>query len=142
MRVVLGFPENGALPGLSAEETALLSSKISAIHTRIVPAGSEVPLFFKKILDEHRIPGQYSQIVVKTALTELLVAILKSAEADKKRTASGKEFSHQITKACELIKKNLSTEFKVEDIAEIVGRDLNTIDNLKYLGTKMVSFLS
>jgi len=115
------FPQEGNLPGLSRAETESLASRFARIDRRCFPGTAEMPVLFKRLIDEHREVAEHSAILVRTMLIELLVAVVRGQDLYRRRSAVGLQCSKPIRLALELIDQRLEECFKMDEIAEEVG---------------------
>ena len=115
------LPRNKAMPGLTLPETILLAEKFSGIELRHFPCSQEVPVFFNRIVEEHRNPTGYSVIVIRAALVELLIAVLRNYELQQQRSMTDFKHSKPIRFALQWIGQNLSCDLRIDKIAEQVG---------------------
>ena len=115
------FPGEGALPGLSREETKSLADRFARIDPRCFPSTAEIPVLFRRLIDEHRGISEDSILLVRATLIELLVAVARGQETWRKRRAAGLQCSEPIRRAQELINQRLEECVRMEEIAEKVG---------------------
>lgn len=115
------IPGDSCLPGLSLEETDSLARKYAGIENRHFPGFADIPLFFKRIVDEHRSPSEYSPVIVRVALTELLISIIRSYEDQRQRSISDLGYSKPIRMALAWIDRNLGHDLKIDEIVNQVG---------------------
>ena len=119
--VQIELPRKDALPGLTLTETASLAEKYAAIDQRHFPGSSDVPILFKHIVEEHRNPSNYGAIVIRTALIELMISVMRSYELQTQRRSSGVEYSRPIRFALQWIDQHVGYDLKVDEIARQVG---------------------
>ncbi|MCP4451379.1 MAG: AraC family transcriptional regulator [Planctomycetes bacterium] len=119
--VQVEWPRTGVLPGLTPAETESLAQNYSGIEQRRFPGASEVPILFKRIVEEHRNPSDFSAIVVRTALIELMVSVIRSYELQRQRSATDAEHSRPIGFALQWIDQNVGSDLKIDEIARRVG---------------------
>jgi AraC-like DNA-binding protein/mannose-6-phosphate isomerase-like protein (cupin superfamily) len=67
-----------SFPGVSAEDAQLLVQDLNAIEHRCFAAPSEIADCFRRILEEHRSPDQYSAMSARAALHALLIHLIRS----------------------------------------------------------------
>ncbi len=115
------IPKTEPLPGLTLEETVALTQKYANIEQRHFPGSAEVPVLFKRIVEEHRNPSDYSAIVVRTALIELMISVMRSYELQRQRCDTDFRHSKPIRLALQWIDQNLGYDLKINEIAEQVG---------------------
>ncbi|NLT78031.1 MAG: AraC family transcriptional regulator [Planctomycetes bacterium] len=119
--VQLEFPAEGNLPGLSRDESASLVDQFNRIEHRCFPATAQTPVLFKRLIDEHRGVSEHSVILVRAALIDLLVAVVRGQDLYRRRNMVGLQYSKPIRQALELIDRRLEECFKMDEIAEAVG---------------------
>jgi AraC family L-rhamnose operon regulatory protein RhaS len=119
--VQVELPQDEALPGLTPAETASLAGKYASIEQRHFPGSSEVPVLFKRIVEEHRNPSDYGEIVIRTALVELMVGVMRSYELQRQRSATEFKHSKPIRIALQWIDQNSGHDLKIDEIAKRVG---------------------
>ena len=115
------FPRDGALPGLSREETKSLADRFARIDPRCFPSTAEMPALFRRLIDEHRGTSEDSAVVVRATLIELLVAVVRGQEICRRRNPAALPGSRPIRHAQELINQRLEECVKMEEIAGEVG---------------------
>jgi len=114
------FPRGGNLQGLSQSETVILADKFARIKQHCFPGIPEIPILFKRIVDEHRRISEHSSILVRTGLIELLIAVIQGYEAHRHSKMSNIACSKPIRQAMALIDEQLGEEIKMDDIAQQV----------------------
>ncbi len=119
--VQVEWPQAEALPGLTLAETVSLAQNYSGIEKRHFPGVPEVPILFKRIVEEHRNPSDYSAIVVRTALVELMVSVMRSYELQRQRCGTDLGHTKPIRLALQWIDQNLGYDLKIDEIAGQVG---------------------
>ncbi len=115
------LPHKEALPGLTLAETVALTQKYASIKQRNFPGAADVPVLFKRIVEEHRNPSDYSAIVIRTALIELMISVIRSYELQSQRCDTDFRHSKPIRLALQWIDQNLGYDLKIDEIAEQVG---------------------
>ncbi len=79
------FPKLGAaLPGLGLEETEALRRDLTAIGAAVFPCSPRIKDLIAIIMDEHRAPGPYAHVVVRAALHELLVGVVRDSRKHRR----------------------------------------------------------
>jgi AraC-like DNA-binding protein len=119
--VQVEFPDGGNLPGLSCDETASLADRFARIDHHCFPATAQTPALFKRLIDEHREIGDYSVILVRATLLELLVAVVSGHDLYRHHNTMGLQCSKPIRRALEMIDRRLEECFKMDEIAASVG---------------------
>ena len=114
------FDPKKNLPGLSKKETHSIIEQYDNIKHRIFPASSEVPILFKKLIDDHRIRSQYSPVLARTTFVALLVAVIRSYLDHHDRKPS-ESLSNPIKTACRIMENHLEQEIRIEELAQKVG---------------------
>lgn len=119
--VQLELPCQGCLPGLSQQETMSLTDKLASIDDRCFPGTPETPILFRQIVDEHRSRSEYSAILVRTRLIELIIAVIQGHEVHRRNNTITLQCSRPIRAALTLIDRDFAEDIKMEDIAQEVG---------------------
>lgn len=115
------LPEEGPLPGLTGAETASLADKFARIEQRYFPGLPTVPILFDQIVKEHRAPTDYSEMIIRTSLIELMICVIRSHEEQVRRGATESEHSRPIQCALQWIDQHVGHDLKVDEIAKQVG---------------------
>jgi len=117
----LQVPHGRPMKGLSTAETQILRRGLETMSVRLFPASAQIRPCFERILDEHRYPAKGSRIIARTALYQLVLFLLRDAEAFAKGVTHPQHLSRPIQKALALIDANLEDPPLIEALALEVG---------------------
>ena len=121
------FPVNTAMGGLTLTETRSIVKDFKNLNNRTFPGSHEFVACFKKLIDEHQTPSIHSRAVVRTALAELLIAVLRSHNNHTGSNVKRPKQSNAVKRVCELINSNLEAHLKIETLAKEAGLSVTTL---------------
>ena len=110
--VQIAFP----LPGLDPADAKQIESAIAALKLRTFSASDAVKHCCRRMLDEHAINSSLSHIVVRTALHEFLVQIIRDHQ-----TASTRPRTSSVQAAIAWMDAHLAEDYTVEEAAAAAG---------------------
>jgi AraC-like DNA-binding protein len=122
--VQVAFP----LPGLSAEENALLCSGLRGVTRRAFPGTPDIPDLFARMLDEHRHASEaagtaaaipLARLAARGLLHALLASIVRAHDAAEHAAAAAP--SSPIAAALAWMEAHLGASFTVEEAAAEAG---------------------
>jgi AraC family transcriptional regulator, L-rhamnose operon regulatory protein RhaS len=116
----LAFPEKGTLPGLTEKQTQMLKDTFEAFKLRSFPVSLAVRRAFGLIIEEHRHPAKYSELICRSSLHTLLASVVRDHEravaaADKPQA----KISPHVQKSLRIIHKNLQEPMSVAEMAKL-----------------------
>jgi AraC-like DNA-binding protein len=119
-RLPSGAP--GAMPGLTARETALLRKGLAAIKPPVFHFSPGLEDCAERLLAEHRRPTPESSIAARGILHELIAWIIRDHRAEQLRRGQAPEaYSPPIGKVMEWLGEHLDENISVNDLADVAG---------------------
>ena len=112
----INFPPQGDLPGLPAAVVKDLKHLFETMEQRYFPGSPELGTYFESLLEEHRKPRPFSLVMARAALSQIIVATVRSYEL--LRTVS---YSPEVAKAINWINTHNLRDCAIEDIAKVAG---------------------
>lgn len=110
------FPPQGDLPGLSAEAVKDLKHLFETMEQRYFPGSAELRTYFEGLLEEHRKPRPFSLVMARAALSQIIVATVRSYEL-----LGTVSYSPEIRRAISWINTHDLRDCAIENIAKVAG---------------------
>ncbi|HEV2292839.1 MAG TPA: AraC family transcriptional regulator [Tepidisphaeraceae bacterium] len=112
----------GAMPGLSARETAVLREGLSEVKPPVFHYSPALEDCMERLLGEHRRPTPESPIAARGILHELITWIIRDYRAEQLRRDRAPEgYSPPILKVMEWLNEHLDENISVGDLADVAG---------------------
>ncbi len=117
----LQVPQGRPMKGLSGAETQVLRRELESMSVRLFPASAQIQPCFERILDEHRYPSKGNRIIARTTLYQLVLFLLRDAEAFANGVTHPQLPSPPILRAMALMEANLADPPLIESLALEIG---------------------
>ncbi len=113
---------DGALPGLSRQQTASLSRDLAALEHRIFPAGPTLPMLYERILAEHRGQRPHATTVTQATLITLLADVVRWGQLHSEHLHQQRSrLTTRIKHLLQWIDRHLEEPFSVTTLAKQAG---------------------
>jgi AraC-like DNA-binding protein len=114
------LPSEGALPGISVEETRALAAAFEGLSQRLIYGSEALQDCFAQLLAEHRSRRPFSQLVARACNHRLLVQILRDHDRSQS-LSNNQEPSRPIRLAIHWLDERLGNAISVTELAEASG---------------------
>ncbi len=118
--VHIHLPDQGAMPGMTEEETRALAEGFAQITQRIVDGSDALHDCFTQLLAENRSHKRLSVMAARACYHQLLVQILRDHDRSQ-NLQNTQEPSRPIRLALEWLEQRLGDALSVTDLAEVSG---------------------
>jgi AraC family L-rhamnose operon regulatory protein RhaS len=112
----IAFP----LRGIEPRDAKAIEGAFGRISLRHFRASEQFASCCRRMLDEHLSPRDHSPVVVRAALHELLVQVVRDHDQAVARVPTNAP-SEPVRKALRWMEQNLADDFSVEELARVVG---------------------
>ncbi|MBC8107084.1 MAG: helix-turn-helix transcriptional regulator [Anaerolineae bacterium] len=114
------FPENQALQGLTVRETREMEEAYSRTSLCLFPGSDHLKDAFNRLLDEHRSPGEHSQLIARATLHELMVSLIRDHDRVNARSTAA-SLSAEVRQALAWLDQNIGQPLSIPDLAAASG---------------------
>ena len=114
------LPDEGAMPGMSVEETRELSAAFAGMSQRLIYGSEALQDCFAQLLAEHRSPRPFASLVARACYHRLLIQILRDHDRSQSLRNS-QEPSRPIRLAIHWLDERLGDAISVTELAEASG---------------------
>jgi AraC-like DNA-binding protein/mannose-6-phosphate isomerase-like protein (cupin superfamily) len=121
MRFTVPVGKRQAMPGLSIEETVGVRKSLMALKSQLFHFSPALEHCMERIISEHRHPTPESALVVRSALHELIVWILRDHRADQRQERGSVVYSPPIARSIDWLRNHLDQNISVSELAEVAG---------------------